>query len=274
MKQAPMSAEAIARMLARKHSEDIFVAECKNGPTHIANDMRRLDGWALKKTWQPVTMIGYEIKVSRSDFTSDTKWLSYLPLCHQFYWVCPSGLIKKEEVSNDAGLIWVTKTGTRLFTKVKAPYRRIEIPWELLVYVLMSRATIDVPSSGSGSSEYWRRWLESRERDRSLGWSVGKKIQELWHEVNEKNRDLGGENAALGEIKNRMMELGFDPERRVNSWEVRSALDKLSGAIPRDLANKLRHAATSASKAAEAIEDLEASKTTPSAHAQPKSPHG
>ena len=76
--------------LKAKHTDDVFVAECKNGPTHTASH-RRLDAWVMKKSWSPITMLGYEIKQSRSDFLQDNKWQAYLPCCHQLYFVCPKG---------------------------------------------------------------------------------------------------------------------------------------------------------------------------------------
>ena len=50
----------------------------------------------------------YEIKVSKSDFLSDVntgKWKRYLNVFHRVYFAAPSGLIKKTEVPEEAGLI-------------------------------------------------------------------------------------------------------------------------------------------------------------------------
>ena len=71
-------------------------------------------------------MKGFEFKISRSDFLADLKscpikygffgavegsdmpkWKAYLKYCNLFYWVCPEGLIKPEEVEIPAGLIWI-----------------------------------------------------------------------------------------------------------------------------------------------------------------------
>ncbi len=67
-------------------------------------------------------MKGFEFKVSRSDFLNDLKlkrrhwsnfpgdkpkWKYYLEYCNLFFWVCPEGLIRPEEVETPAGLIWI-----------------------------------------------------------------------------------------------------------------------------------------------------------------------
>jgi len=54
---------------------------------------------------------GHEIKISRADFLQDRragKWKKYLEYCDRFYWVCRPGIIKKEEVEDPAGLMWIS----------------------------------------------------------------------------------------------------------------------------------------------------------------------
>lgn len=52
---------------------------------------------------------GYEIKTSRSDFLGDKKWKEYLEYCGKFYFVCPAGMIKPEELDKEIGLIYIDK---------------------------------------------------------------------------------------------------------------------------------------------------------------------
>ena len=69
----------------------------------------------------------YEVKISRSDFKADakkSKWIWYLGATESltpnyFYYVCPQGLILKEELPKFAGLIYATSEG--LQTIKKAP---------------------------------------------------------------------------------------------------------------------------------------------------------
>lgn len=54
---------------------------------------------------------GYEFKVNRSDFLKEIKtekWKKYLSYCHTFSFVCPKGLIKKNEVPASVGLLEIT----------------------------------------------------------------------------------------------------------------------------------------------------------------------
>lgn len=53
----------------------------------------------------------FEFKTSRSDYFNDVKkekWKKYLKYCDTFSFVCPKGLIQKEEVESPAGLLWIT----------------------------------------------------------------------------------------------------------------------------------------------------------------------
>ena len=54
---------------------------------------------------------GYEFKINRSDFLTEIrtgKWKRYLTYCHTFSFVCPKGLIDKNEVPSKIGLLWIT----------------------------------------------------------------------------------------------------------------------------------------------------------------------
>lgn len=135
-----MNAKQISALLAERHRDDVFVPECNLGSAW--ERCPRMDAWAMRKSWSKPNVWGYEIKVSRGDFLQDGKWHEYLPYCNQFAWVCPWGLIQPNEVGEGAGLIYVTKTGTRLMTKVKPVRRDVQIPDEIFRYVLMSRAQI------------------------------------------------------------------------------------------------------------------------------------
>lgn len=134
-----MTASTIIELLAARHGVDLFVPECKVGGTWTSTgDALRLDAWAMRKSWTDWRCIGYEVKVSRSDFTRDRKWRRYLPYCHEFYFVCPAGLIRTDEVPDGAGLIWA---GPRLRRKVTAPWHEPDPArlMRLMAYILMWR---------------------------------------------------------------------------------------------------------------------------------------
>jgi hypothetical protein len=86
VKAPQLDSADVKRLLAKKHESDIFVEECKTGPA----GSRSLDGWAMEKSWANPRIIGYEVKVSRSDFLRDTKWHEYLDTCNEFYFVTSS----------------------------------------------------------------------------------------------------------------------------------------------------------------------------------------
>jgi hypothetical protein len=69
---------------------------------------KRIDGIIIDTKKRSIS--GYEIKVSRSDFFSDKKWESYSEFCSTLSIVCPHGLIKKDEVLNPFGLIWISRS--------------------------------------------------------------------------------------------------------------------------------------------------------------------
>lgn len=141
-----MTAKDIKKLLAKRHRYDVFVPECKDGPTMWNNQgdpgHRRMDAWAMKKSYTQPRAICYEIKVSRVDFLRDDKWHHYLPYCNEFYFVCPPDLIDKSELPEGTGLIYTSKKGTSLVTKKKALWRDVRIPESLYKYILFSRADI------------------------------------------------------------------------------------------------------------------------------------
>jgi hypothetical protein len=138
-----MTSSFIINTLAKKHSKDLFVVECKDGSSWNRNTHRRLDAWVLKRTWSPMTSIGYEIKVSRQDFERDDKWCEYLPLCHKFYFVSPTKLILPVELPKGVGLIWVNDNG-KPRTMVHAARNNVDEHklLNLVWYIIMWRTVI------------------------------------------------------------------------------------------------------------------------------------
>ena len=231
-KAPSISAQEIQVLLENRHSKDVYVSECKGGPSWGATHMR-LDGWAMKKSWANPMLTGYEIKVSRADFLKDDKWMNYLGYCNQFYFVCPVGVIKPEECPEQAGLLHVTSTGSRLYTKKKAPTRDSNEGEVMLLmeYLLMCRTRI-VKSTlyhheRNGGAEYWRRWLKKKRDNLDLGWLVKGKINRMYEELRkttiEENRKLKRQNENLEEAKIIFKELGLNPDYARKS-DIKSAL--------------------------------------------------
>ncbi len=189
-----MTEADITLLLAERHSKDVFVPQCKNGPTQCAHGLLKLDAWAMARSWAHPKLTAYEIKVSRQDFLKDDKWRMALDWCNEFYWVAPEAIIDKAEIAAECGLLTVSRNGSRLFTRKRAPYREIDEPGDLFRYILMCRTSIKGEDEERSNSETWRRWMERRDADKQLGWNVSKKIQEV---VAQRIDDVANENHTL-----------------------------------------------------------------------------
>lgn len=228
-----VKAAQILDLLAQKHSGDVFVPECKDGPTHYASH-RRLDAWAMNRSWANACVTGYEIKVNRSDFLNDLKWLDYLPLCNCLYFVCPSKLIQPAELPPEAGLMWVATTGTRLFTKKKAPHRQVEIPDGVWRYILMCRARITREHRNEGDTiEYWKRWLERKREEQGIGHRVSRRLCENHARLEAETIKLRALVNSYETMRARLTELGFDPDVPVHQWSFRDRMRELQGELPK-----------------------------------------
>ena len=200
-----MKAEDILKILKERHSEDVFISQCKDGPSY--GGMKQMDAWVMKKSWSNQLSIVYEIKVSRRDFIGDNKWPNYLPYCNQFYFICPHGIILSDELPEEAGLIYVSKTGNRLFTKKKAPHRKVEIPESLYRYILMARCKITASNFNGkqiSDAEYWRNWMEQKDENIHFGHMVSKRIREL---ISKQIDDVCAENGRLRHESDKLEEV-------------------------------------------------------------------
>jgi len=104
----------------------------------------------------------YEVKVSRSDWTSEMrrgKWRQYLPFCNRLVFACPSGLVAKNDVPEGCGLMTRSEGGWH--GVVAGRHRRLE-QWDVhtMVGILLSQG-----NTGRG----WKSAPEDRvHRVRSL----------------------------------------------------------------------------------------------------------
>lgn len=257
-----MNARDLTALLQQRHSGDVFVPECKDGPTY-GGGHRRLDGWAMKRSWTNPCVIGYEIKVSRSDFLQDEKWHDYLPMCNQLYFVCPWGLIQPPEVPADIGLLWAAKTGTRLYAKAKAAYRDVEIPETVWRYILMCRSKITRENQVGSEREFWESWLVQKKIDRRFGYTVGKALrQQIDDEIirardeNKRLQDLMGKYDG---IRDTLKSFGIDPDKpyECSSWQVERNLKQAKSVIPDGLLYNLESLSKQATKVRDQLKEIE-----------------
>jgi len=232
-----MSAQIILNALRQKHSDDVFVSECKNGATYTPQEsLLMLDAWVLKKTWNPVTSIGYEVKVSRSDFKNDEKWEGYLPYCHHFYFVCPSGLILPEELPQNIGLMYLTKTGNKLITKKLSVRRDVELPRfvNLLLYVLMCRCSLRTHDAESVYSKEdrmgaYKKELELAKDRKQLASFINNHIKDKLLEAEYKLKEVNATKLYISDFEKKLSTLGIVWDFDKSSWsETRRVLDEIS----------------------------------------------
>ena len=251
-----MTSAEIIRLLAAKHSSDVFVPECKDGPTHTARHLR-MDAWVMPKSWVRPAVTAYEVKVSRADFLKDDKWPGYLPLCNAFYFVAPTGVMDPAELPPDAGLMLVSKTGSRIFTKKRAPVRDVTIPEEVFRYILMCRATIgdDRREAPSDRLAYWRQWLEQKTESRHLGHRVGVRVREMINETESENRNLRSEIEKLEKIRDIVAEIGIED---VGQWGTLREVERKVAARRDVVSERLRRIfARTQSQLAEVLSEID-----------------
>lgn len=229
-----VDAATLVTMLAQRHALDVFVGECKMGSSW--NGCKRLDAWAMLKTWSPFTTIGYEIKVSRSDFLKDNKWHEYLRTCHEFYFVCPRGLIDPAELPVHVGLL--VTAGSRLKVVRKSTRRDPEPAAlvELMAYVLMSRTrTVANMHEADGnqldSLELWRDWLAQKADRQAVGHAASKRLREIVNEARADKRHAESERDRLQGVKDTLAALGFDGNVSAHTVERAASRKPLLAAL-------------------------------------------
>lgn len=240
-------ADEIKRALAKRHSDDFFMTEVKNGATHVSTGLLKLDAMAIKKSWVNPCITGYEVKVERSDFTRDNKWPGYMAYCHQFSFVCPTGLIQPDELPPEVGLIYYNPEKQSLLTKRKALYRSVEIPSDMLMYVIMCRLDNERHPFFSSQREFIEAYMQDIEDRQALGQQFGIKISREIRELRTQAKDLEREKERqrdnvrlLGEVREVLRDFGI----QINIWdgwqtELRTMLSG-SGVNPRAAAEAKR----------------------------------
>lgn len=261
-----MNSTAILKLLENRHSDDVFVPECKDGPTQTGSHLR-LDAWAMSKSWANPCMTGYEIKVSRGDFLKDNKWPGYLPLCNLLFFACPAGLIQPDEVPENVGLVWASKTGGKLYTKKKAAYREVQAPEDLFRYVLMCRARITREYVATNNREFWSAWLEDRKIDREFGYKLSTAIRERIETeittVRMENERLRAQAGEYDDIRKLLASLGINPDSKyeANKYTVERKLNEVRKVLPKNLLYELGQLAETATRLKAKLEEIEAPDT-------------
>lgn len=180
-------------------------------------------------------MLGFEVKVSRSDWLRDKKVIDYLPMCHYLYIVAPKGIVEHSELSDGIGLMEPIGDGSRLVIRRKAVWRDIALPGELMVYVLMCRAVITRERAVAPRSEYimdgLRRWVEGKHERHELSYAVRSKIRQKFADQETRLGEMERRCQGLEGVKRRIIELGFNPDEETSQWRVRQHLTEITHAV-------------------------------------------
>lgn len=155
-----------------------FITECKTCSTYFPDPqgLLKFDGLAITKSYTKPCIIGYEIKVSRNDFKQDNKWHLYLQYCNEFFFVVPTGLVKKEELPDNVGLIYYNPDTKALRTVKKALYRQIEEPVGVYKYIIFSKLEEDRLPFYEDKAEYAKAYLEDQKDKKYIGSALGSKM--------------------------------------------------------------------------------------------------
>lgn len=169
-----MKANEIKKALSERHTQDFFGVEIPCGQ----GGSQRFDAYAIKRSWANKKYTGYEIKVSRGDFLQDDKFRGYLPFCNEFWFVCPKDMIKKEEVPEGCGLIYVYPDTFAMRKIVRPKFRDIKDPVEILLHVIFWKTASQEYPFFNSKREYFKTWLENKKFDYLLGRQVSKYMTE------------------------------------------------------------------------------------------------
>jgi hypothetical protein len=240
-----MRADHVLRALSRQYQRKgkvLFLTEVKTGPTWTRAPAQRLDALAITKSWTKPSIVGFEVKVRRSDFLKDDKWPGYLDFCHRMYFVCPEGLIKPAEMSGPCGLIYVTENGG-LRNRKRAPFREIELPWTLFYHLVISHMDDDRHPFFSDQREYLESYVEDRKDRQKLAWSVRMKFAEDLERLRRERAALGQEKDHLKEDLQRLKGLEeILREFGIDRWSGNELRERLRRALPSRFVRKLQWA--------------------------------
>lgn len=216
--------------LAEYHPKDFFISECKTDSTYFAGPQGLLifDGLAITKSYTSPCITGYEIKVSRSDFQRDNKYHLYLQYCNEFYFVVPAGLLKKEEIPDDMGLIYYYPETRKLLKKKRALYRQIEEPVGVYKYIIFSRLDQERIPFYESRAEYAEAYLQDRTHKEDIGRRLGSKMAKELSDAYCRLAVMKGTEDKLVLLDNLLKVM---QDNGIHCWSYEDYADKLSATL-------------------------------------------
>jgi hypothetical protein len=135
---------------------------------------QRADVLEVKPSYTRFCVSIYEVKISRADFQSDIrsgKWRGYLDHCHRFYFAVPSGMVTKEEIPPEAGLIVRGDTGWSTIKAVKP--RDVDISHTTLLSLIFSKQRLNHSRLHRDRLVYLERWNKNQDILKAHGKTIG-----------------------------------------------------------------------------------------------------
>lgn len=235
-----VTARDIKISLAGFHEKDYFITECKTGSTYFPppQGLLKFDGLAITRSYTKPCITGYEIKVSRSDFLQDNKWHLYLQYCNEFYFVVPKGLISKEELPDNVGLIYYYPDSGTLRKKKKALWRDIEEPVGVYKYIIFSRLDQERIPFYESRAEYAEDYLKDKAYKRQLGKTLGTRLTNDLQEAYDRLETLKSTEKKinlLDEIKAVLQKHNIGTFCWNNEEYIKELEEALGSAYPKEL---------------------------------------
>lgn len=197
--------------------------EVKSGSVWVGAK-NRFDLVAIYKSWTKPCIRIYEAKSDRRTFLNDQKWPGYLDYCNEFYWLCPTGLIEKNEVDPRCGLITINPKSGGVHTRKKAIFRDIEpiCKSDLLMYLFMWR--MGTKAIGMTREEQIVLIQKDMEEDKDIGAQYACHISKTLDEAASRYRER--ERALIRRESNLKFFEKWCEEAGLNQYEVQNALKK------------------------------------------------
>lgn len=229
-----VTAYDIKAALGVRHSADFFTTEVMDGPARKGGF--RFDAVAITKSWTRPTFIGYEVKISRSDFRADSKFYAYLPYFHELYIACPKGMITREELPESIGLVWYDPDTGAVRAKKRAVYRNIEISTEMLLHIFYSHMRSDRTPFSSSRAEECQRLLTAKYMEHNIGRQLGTKIA---RKIEEQEKLLRRYEHKSGDLKKLETVEKVLEEHGIYGWDCDNLAEKLKEALSRSYPKEL-----------------------------------
>jgi hypothetical protein len=193
------------------------------GSPYLQKNVQRADVVEIKPSYTRFCVSIYETKISRADFQSDIrsgKWQGYLEHCHRFYFAAPAGMVKKEEIPDEAGLIVRGETGWKTLKPAKP--REIEIPYMTLLSLLFVKQREDFREAKRSAVYNAYSWHDRATLYERLGKNVGDALRNYDGYLNQKD-NFEYYRKHISEL----IEQGLGEKHAWPDWELRKLIERI-----------------------------------------------